>query len=98
MELSSNPKPLNEIIDDEGINDLIAELRLIPDGNIIGSGDFRTVNEMIDHLERKTPAGMKFLKLHRELKQRLAQAQTEKEQHPGVGARVRGAIKRILSF
>ncbi|MFC1599714.1 hypothetical protein ACFL3T_01665 [Patescibacteria group bacterium] len=96
-----NPKPLDAVpgIDEEAIEGLIAELRLIPDGDkptIIGSSEIRTINEMIDHLERRTPAGMELLSLDRSVRERTARAQTEKEQNPGIVARIRGAINRLL--
>ena len=102
MTLSSIHKPVSEMTDDEAIEDLITILCLMPDGDkptIFGSSEFRTVDEMIYHLVEKTPAGMELLKLHRGVHERLtqAQAQTEKEQNPGISVRIRGAIRRLFS-
>lgn len=99
MALSSNPIPISEMKDKKAIESLITELRLMPDRDnptIFGSSEFSTVNEMIDHLERKTPAGMELLKLHRGVHERLAQAHTEKEQNSGISAIIRGAIQRLF--
>ena len=100
MILSSNPKPVNEQTDDEAIEALVAELRQIPDGDtpsIIGSSEFSTVNEVIDHLERRTPTGIHLLGLHRRAHERIAKVRAEKEQNPGVVGKIRGAIQRLLS-
>lgn len=80
MALSSTPKPVSEMTDDEAIEHMITELSLIPDGDkptISGSSDFQTVNEMIDHLERKTPAGMELLRLHRAVHERVSKAEAD---------------------
>lgn len=100
MTLSSNPKPVSEQTDDEAIEALVAELRLIPDGDkpsIIGSSEFSTVNEAIDHLERRTPTGMHILGLHRRVHETIARVPAEKEQNPGVVGKIRGAIQRLFS-
>jgi len=100
MALSSNPKPVSEMTDDEAIEDMIALLRKCPNPDketIFGSAEFGTVNEMINHLERRTPVGMELLALHRRVEYKSEAEEEKEEKSQNLIQTIKGAIQRLIS-
>jgi len=62
--------PSVEGLDDDAAGEaLIASLSNIEnkDGETIFGAPFKTVGELIDHIRRKTPEGLRMIELHRQL-------------------------------
>ena len=65
MKLSTMP---HEMSDDEVIGVLIAELSQMKNPermSIVGGTEIRTVAQLMDHLRRKTPQGLRHVELYR---------------------------------
>ncbi len=79
---SSKPLSIEGLSDDDAIPVVIEELEKIPNRDeetILGSGSIKTVNQLIDHLRRKTPEGMKHLGLYRRAEETVKNLAQKKE-------------------
>lgn len=100
MESDTNPNAISEMSDNEVAKVLIAELQQMKDPErmlIIHGGESITVAQLIDHLQQKTPEGLYHVKLYREAHQTLAEMDSEKDETPGIGTRIKRAIQQLLS-
>ncbi len=90
------PPTVEGLDDDAAMEVLIAEFEHIDNRDshsIMGSSEFKTVNEMLDHMRRKTPAGLRILELYRKAEVIMREA-VEQQRDRGVV----GGLRRLLNL
>ena len=95
---SPKPASIEGLSDDDAIEVVVAELEKISNRDelaILGRGPIKNVNQLIDHLRRRTPEGMKHLELYRRAQETVKNLPQKKES-AGILSILRRGFKNVL--
>jgi len=101
MAFNTTSEAMSRMSDEEVAELLLDELREMEDPermHIVGGGEIKTAVQLIDHLERGTPEGLRYVRLFRKTHKNI-RARLEKGEGGKVGliTEVKRAILQLLS-